>query len=257
MDRTLLTPPMIETFRTCRQAYQYAFLGSEERVEPVSSVCKRFLLKALSEINRGRIATVNQVQKFMGQHWPVDKIGQQEGVKAFLFVYKTLTNYVANPYKPGGGEIVGASLKVRARVPHIRVYLEDTLDLIIWYPQAQKLEFVDFHVQPLRPLNPAWPSPSILVKQFLAERLQSRWTFEQLDMTFVRLGPNGATPVSFTLDDGLYRLHWPELLKIVEEMKDPDSFSAHPSQLCDRCEFAARCPAVGGCGTAQSLSRSA
>lgn len=245
MDRTLLTPPMIETFRVCRRAYQLAFLRSSERVEPSSSIYKRFMLKALAEINRGRITTVNQVQKFMGQHWPVEKIGPEEGVKAFLFVYKALTNYVANPYKPEGAQIVGVSLKVRARIPHNRVYLEDTFDLILWYPSERKLEFVDFHVNPLKPFNQAWPTPSILVKQFLAERLQCRWPFEQLAMTFGRLGPNGVMPATFTLDDGLYRLHLPELLKTIEEMKDPEDFSPHRSQLCTRCEFLAKCTAMG------------
>lgn len=245
MDRTLLTPPMIETFRVCRRAYQMAFLKPEERSEPTSSICKRFLLKALAEINRGRISTVNQVQKFMGQHWPVDKIGPDEGVKAFLFVYKCLIHYVNAPYRPEGAQIVGVSLKVRARIPHDRVYLEDTFDLILWYPREKKLEFVDFHVNPLKPFNPAWPSASIQVRQFLAERLHCRWPFEQLVMTFARLGPGGITPASFTLDDSLYRLHWPELVKTVDEMKDPSDFAPHRNQLCARCEFLTKCTAMG------------
>lgn len=257
MNRTLLTPPMIETFRVCRRAYQMAFMKQSERSEPTSSICKRFMLKALAEINRGRAVTVNQVQKFMGQHWPVDKIGAEEGVKAFLFVYKALTNYVNNPYKPEGAQIVGVSLKVRARIPHDRVYLEDTFDLIMWYPKEKKLEFVDFHVHPLKPFNQAWPSPSILVKQFLAERLQCRWPFEQLVMTFARLGPGGATPVSFTLDDGLYKVHWPELLKSIDEMKDPQDFAPHRNPLCGRCEFLAKCTEMGHCESSEVMPRSA
>jgi hypothetical protein len=248
---------MIETFKVCRRAYQFAFLKAGERPEPTSSICKRFLLKALAEINRGRVTTVNQVQKFIGQHWPVDKLSAEEGVKAFLFVYKALTNYVLNPYRPEGAQAVGVSLKVRARIPHDRVYLEDTFDLILWYPKQKKLEFVDFHIHPLKPFNPAWPSSSILVKQFLAERLQCRWPFEQLTMTFARLGPNGATPVSFTLDDGLYRVHWPELLKTIEEMKDPGNFAPHRSELCERCEFLAKCNAMGQFAEATPIYRSA
>lgn len=257
MDKTLLTPPMIETFRLCRRAYQLAFVSPGDRIEPASSVCKRFLLRALAEINRGRISTVNQVQKFMGQHWPVSRVGADEGVKAFLFVYKTLASFAAAPYRPEGAQVVGVGLKVRARIPHVRIYLEDTFDLILWYPNEKKLEFVDYHVQPLKPFNPAWPSPSILIKQFLAERLQCRWPFEQLVMTFVRMSPTGATPVSFTLDDGIYRLHWPELIKVMEEMKDPEEFPPHRGSQCTRCEFLARCNAMERQDSSSMISRSA
>lgn len=257
MDRTLLTPPMIETFRVCRRAYQLAFVHTGEKPELTKSICKRFLLRALAEINKGRITNVNQVQKYLGQNWPVDKMGADEGVKAFLFVYKALINYVANPYRPEGGQAVGVSLKVRARIPHDRVYLEDTFDLIIWHPRKRKLEFVDFHVQPLKPFNPAWPSPSILVKQFLAERLQSRWPYDQLAMTFARITPSAVSPTSFNLDEGLYRVHWPELLKTIDDMKDPQDFAPHRSQMCNRCEFLAKCTAMGHAENPAIMQRSA
>ncbi len=256
MDRTLLSPSMIETFRVCRRAYQLAFLKAGERIEPTGSILKRFLLKALAEINRGRVTTVNQVQKFTGHHWPVDKIDAEDGVRAFLFAYKALTNYVLKPYKPEGAQVVAVSLKVRARVPHDRVYLEDTFDLILWYPHEKRLEFCDFHLNPLKPFNPAWPSASMLVKQFLAERLKTRWPFEKISLTFLRLGVQGVMPATFELDESLYRLHWPELLKTIEAMKDPEDFAPHVSDLCRRCEFLTRCTAMG-CEEHSRLSRSA
>src|SRR5215467_13141926 len=118
MDRTLFTPPMIETFRACRRAYQLAYVELRERKEPANSICKRFILRALAEINRGRLTTVSQVQKYMGQTWPVEKLGPDEAVKAFLFAYKTLTNSVISRYKPDQSRVVGVSLRVRARIPH-------------------------------------------------------------------------------------------------------------------------------------------
>ncbi|HEY9870375.1 MAG TPA: hypothetical protein V6D08_14520 [Candidatus Obscuribacterales bacterium] len=245
MDRTLFTSPMIETFRVCRRAYELAFVQRTEACENLatSAVCKRFILKALAEVNRGRITTVHQVQKFLGQHWPVDKVEQHECVKAFLFAYKTLVNYSAAPYRPAGARAVGVDLKVRARLPHDRVYLEDTLDLIYWYPKEKRLEFVDFHLNPLKTLNEAWPSPSLLVKQFLAERLRVRWPFEKLTLTFCRVSPEGLSTSSINPDEALMRAHWPDLLKTIEEMK---SFESSPSPhllpvcLCRRCAALAR-----------------
>src|SRR5688572_15773063 len=224
MDKTLFTPAMIETFQVCRRAYQLAFEMVRDRPEAPTpgGVCKRFLLKGLAEINRGRLCTVNQVQKFTGTHWPSDKLKADEAVKAFLFAYKTLTNYVGKPYRPEGSLLAGVGLKVRARIPHNRVYLEDSFDLILWYPQERRLEFVDFHINPLKPFDEAWPPASILVKQFLAERLQCRWPFDKLSMTFCRVGTQGYTTNTIDLDEKLYRLHWTQLLKTVEEMKDPE-----------------------------------
>lgn len=244
MDRTLFTPPMIETFRVCRRAYQLAFFQTSESQEGKSAgaVCKRFILKALAEVNRGRLTTVHHIQKFLGLHWPADNINQEECVKAFLFTYKTLINYVCRPYRPEGAQVVGVALKVRARIPHDRAYVEDTLDLIVWHPKERRLELVDFHIHPLKALDEAWPSTSLLVKQFLADRLRVRWPFEKLTFTFCRVSPQGFTTASVAADEVLYRAHWPSVVATIEEMKSFESSRSHlaPACLCQRCAALAR-----------------
>lgn len=271
MDRTLFTPPMIETFRVCRRAYQMAFLkGGEAGPEKTktSTLSKRFLLKALAEINRGRITTVCQVQKFLGANWPGDRLSlnassaaQEENIQAFRFVYRVLTSYIVRPYRPEKAQIAAVNLKVRARIPHSHVYLEDTFDLVLWHAETRSLEFVDYHLHALRPFDPAWPSASLLVKQFLAERLRSRWQFEKLAVTFCQVKPEALVTTSVDLDEAVYRLHWPELLSTVEEMKDPEDYAPHRNALCKRCQFLSACLALGQCkpadGKSDAVSRSA
>jgi hypothetical protein len=255
MDRTLFTPPMIETFRVCRRAYQMAFLGGRQGPEKVKlqTVCKRFLLRALSEIHKGRIQNLPQVQKYLGQHWPAERLifdgddlrGQEQGIQAFRFVYRVLTNYISDPYRPKGGEPAGISLKVRARVPHSKVYLEDTFDLIIWHPEKRVLELVDFHLSPLKPYDPAWPASALMVRYFLAQRLRQRWPFDKLVMTYCQLHSDGLTPVPIEIDDAIFRLHWPELLKTINQMKDPQDYAPHRNPMCRRCQFLTECVAMG------------
>src|SRR6185437_10389882 len=194
MDRTLFTPPMIETFRVCRRAYQLAFHSKQGTAgEPtrLSTLCKRFLLKALAEINRSRIHTLPQVQKYLGQNWPADRLvsqddsdAQEKTIQAFRFVYRILMHYIKAPYKPQGSEVAAVSLKVRARVVHSKAYLEDSFDLILWHPEKRILELVDFHLQPLKPFDPAWPAATLLIRHFLAQRLRGRWPFDKLVFTF-------------------------------------------------------------------------
>ena len=223
MDRTLFTPAMIETFRVCKRAFKIAYgnaVVSADRQKP-SAIVKEFLLNAIAEINRGRITSVSQVQKYMGQHWPVDRLSKDEGVKAFLYAYKALTHYVSKPYKPRGAEVVGVELKVRARLPHQRTYLEDSFDLILWHPGARRLEFVDYHLNPLKPIDPAWPSATILVKQFLAERLRSRFPFQKLILTFIKIGAREFSSTRFSADQAVYKLHWSDVVNTIDEMKHP------------------------------------
>jgi hypothetical protein len=255
MDRTLFTPPMIETFRVCRRAYQLAFLGGRQGPEKVKlqTICKRFLLRAITEIHKGRIQNLPQVQKYLGQHWPAERLvfdgdditGQEQSIQAFRFVYRVLAHYISNPYKPKGGEPVGICSKARARVPHSKVYLEDTFDLIIWHPEKRQLELVDFHLSPLKPFDPAWPAPSILIRFFLAQRLRQRWPFDKLVMTYCQLHSDRTTPVSFEIDESTFRLHWPELLKTINQMKDPEDYAPHRSEICRRCQFLTQCLAMG------------
>jgi hypothetical protein len=238
MDRTLFTPVMVETFRVCKKAYQEAFLqsGSAGDLPRAGSVCKRFMLKALAEINKGKISNIHQLQKFMGSHWPVDKFNSEEGPRAFLFAHKALSQYLAKPYRPQGGLIAGVALKVRARLPHQRVYLEDSFDLIVWYPQERRLELVDFHVSNLKPIDPAWPSATMLVRQFLGERLRSRWPFEKLTLTYCKVDAQGITPVTVNLDDAVCNTHWPDILRTLGEMNTTEDFPSSCNPKCLRCQ---------------------
>ncbi len=246
MHRTLFTPAMIETFRSCKKAYELASIKFTNGGAPVraSVICKKFILRALAEINRGKLDTVNQVQKYMGQNWPVEKLEDQIGEKekatrAFLFAYKSLIKYVSKPYKPRDAQVVAVALKVRARIAHVRVYVEDTLDMVLWHPSEKRLEIVDFQLQPLKPFDPAWPSSSVLVKYYLAEKLKTRWPFEKLTMTSYRVGTQDFHPISINLEESMYRLHWSELVKTLDEMKEDKSESKtcvlHAKGSCQYC----------------------
>jgi hypothetical protein len=239
MDRTLITPAMIETFRVCKRAFKIAYgtaAVSADRQMP-SVIVKEFLLNAIGEINRGRITSVSQVQKFMGQYWPVDRLSKDVGVKAFLYTYKALTHYVSKPYRPRGAEVVGVELKVRARLPHQRTYLEDSFDLILWHPGVKRLEFVDYHLSPLKPIDPAWPSATILVKQFLAERLRSRFPFQKLVLTFIKISAREFSSTRISADQALYKLHWSDVVKSIDDMKEPQLSQEFVSCLCRRCKL--------------------
>ena len=249
MDRTLFTAPMIETFRACKRAYKLAFVDRLEGGSASTSwLCKRFILKALTEVHRCRLNNLPQVQKYLGQHWPAQKMAtdgdptaQERCIQMFRFVYRVLSSYVMRPYKPEGAEVGAVSLKMRARVPHKKVYLEDTFDLVLWHPDKRQLELVDFHLHPLKPFDPAWPAPSLLVRHFLAQRLKMRWPFESLIFTFCRLQTDSMSIASLELSDGVMAVHWPELLSTIDQMNAENDFPAHQTDLCKRCGFFSRC----------------
>lgn len=242
MHRTLFTPSMVETYRICRRAYELAFAnyegGSSTRT---SLVLKRYLKRALADVNRGKIETINQIQKHIGQHWPHDVLTEEvadpkNATRAFLFAYKILTHYVAKPYKPDDAEVKAVALRVRARIAHVRVYIEDTFDLVLFYPKERCLEIVDFQMQPIKKFEPLWPSHSILLRQHLAERLQSRWPFEKLSITQFRLCTETFQSVTQILEDSICKLHWPGVLKTLEELKTDDgSRRAYPSNHNEHC----------------------
>lgn len=247
MHRTLFTPSMVEAFRTCKTAYRvgqayYADASASAKTR-LKSVTRRFILRGLAEINRGKLCSVNQVQKYMGQNWPVDILSAEakdkdNNTRAFLFAYKTLTRYVGKPYKPYGAEIVGVAQKVRARVPHLRVYVEDTMDLMLWHPNEKRLELVDYQLTPIAHYDPRWPSASILVKQYLAERLKMRFPYERVTLTFFRAGSKEHQPVSLTVDESIFALHWSELVKTLETMKEESQSNSECSANCRHCQTA-------------------
>ncbi len=239
MERTLFTPAMIETFKVCRKAYWVAFEGlvTGRKAKSKDAHVKSFLLRAIAEINRGRVANMHQLLKFMGQHWPSEEMSNEKAARAFLFAHKTLSQYMLNTYKPAGAQVVGINLKVRARIGSLRVYLEDTFDLILYYPSQRRIELVDFHLKPLKPFDPAWPSASMLVKQYLAEKLRCRWPFDKVSMTFVQLGSAERQTVNIPMEESVFRLHWPDLLKTLSEMKDPEHYDCAKGKSCQRCNY--------------------
>lgn len=250
MDRTLFSPTMLEAFRACKRAYYLAYHrgGADQVRDSASGICKRFILRGLAQINRSQLTSVSQIQKFMGQHWPLEKLSlnfrsasqaeAKEGFsRAFLFCYKTLKRYLAQPYCPDGAEVAGVSLKVRTRVQNERIYLEDVFDLILWYPREQKLELVIFSLRQPREVDQAWPSPSILVRQHLAERLRMRFPFKRLVLTNVKVGPQEMKVSSREMSESLYRIHWPEIVKNLMEMKEMMDVPLHSDADCSYCQI--------------------
>jgi hypothetical protein len=71
-----------------------------------------------------------------------------------------------------------------------------------------------------------------------------RWPYEKLQLTFCKISPQGFTQTSYTLDESLYKLHWPDLLKTIEEMKDPGDYQPHKGDHCARCQFLQQCIAM-------------
>jgi len=248
MDRTLFSPTMLDAYQACKRAYFLAYHqdGVEQVRASAANICKRFILRGLSEINKGRLTSASQVQKFMGQYWPIDKLNRDPqaadaATRAFLFAYKTLLHYQAHPYLPDGAEIAAVSLKVRSRVQNERVYLEEAFDLVLWYPREQKLELVIFNLRPVRAVDPAWPSPGLLVKQHLAERLKVRFNYKQLVLTNIKVGPQESKVVAREMSEAAYRLHWPEITRSLSEMKELVEMPEHEDPVltkngCSYCQ---------------------
>lgn len=253
MDRTLFTPAMIETFRVCRRAYELAFLRArDESCTKLNTLCKRFLLKAVAEVNRGRIKNLPEAQRFIGQHWNALRIEtntseqvQNKSIQAFRFAYRALSSYVLQPYRPEASELVAVNTTMRARVSQAAVYVEDVFDLILWHPEQNTLEIVDYHLNPLKSFDPAWPPPSILIKQFLCEKLRARLPFQKIRLTFIQLQSQQQHIRSIELDESVFRLHWTEIVQTLTEMKSAKEFPPHTSEVCKRCDFLSPCLKMG------------
>ncbi len=232
MDRTLFSPSMIETYRACRRAYELASasFGQCAASRSVPSICRQFVRRGISEINRGKIVSANDVQTFMGKHWPLEMMEASGAdgdlvARAFLFTYKILMNYAKSPYRPSGSEVVAIALKARSRVPHVRVYLEDTFDMILWYPARKHLEIVEYELRSKRTFSSAWPTVSALVKRFLCERLRVRWPFESVSLTTVKISSANlsvsSSVTNIEIDELIYKVHFEEINKDLEVMKRP------------------------------------
>lgn len=244
MDRTLFSPAMVDTFRSCRKAYQMAFetFSASRAPKSLQALCRQFLRRGLAEINRGRVTNVNQVQIFLGQYWPLEKLehlnpSHEQLARAFLYSYKTLQSYVRRPYLPGSMEVAAVALRIRARVPESRVYVEDTFDIVLWNPQTKHLELVEFQTRPIRHVNPLHPPASVLMKQFLCERLKVRWPFESLALTTIKVGPQGMERDKVLLDPSAFAVQWPSVVADLSCMKEGVAAEPHkPGENCKYCD---------------------
>lgn len=277
MDRTLFSPSMIDTFRACKRAYELAFANYSQGSggnRAVPSICRSFVRKGLAEINRGRISTNNEIQTFIGKEWPVDMMegsgaDADSVARAFLFSYKALSGYAKHPYKPAGAEVVAVALKARSRVPNVKVYLEDTFDLILWYPQRKHLEIVEYQLRSQKMFSTAWPTVSALVKRFLCERLKVRWPFESVSITTIKISgksprseqpiaPSTLTATNIIIDEAIYQAHFEEIVKDLEVMKCPTDRPPHKrDETCHYCDSLSHRSVKEGLGKEFFLSLSA
>ena len=114
--------------------------------------------------------------------------------------------------------------------------LEEVFDLVLYYPAEKKLELVIFSLKEPRPSNPAWPTPTELVRQFLAERLQMRYPFEKLLLTTIKVSPQETKVSRKEASKELFALHWPEVVKSLAEMKELSEMPSHEEDGCRYCE---------------------
>ncbi|MBZ0188302.1 MAG: hypothetical protein K8F91_18775 [Candidatus Obscuribacterales bacterium] len=248
MDRTLFSPFMIDTYRACPRAFEIAlkYFDDENRARSIASVCKQFVRKAAADVNKGRVTSANQLQTFIGKHWPLDKMekfgyDQDQIAKAFLYTYKTLSRYVSQPYRPGEAEVAAVAVKIRARVPHVRVYLEDTFDLLLWYPHRAHLEIVDFELFDRPAQTRQWPSASMVARQFLANKLKGRCPYRTISFTTLKLGPKGFQASSVSLDDETFASNFDKLIEDIEAMRAPSKTEPHASgDFCRYCSSLGR-----------------
>lgn len=227
MDRTLFSPLMIETFKSCRKAYWLAFGTSAPERHSAVSIVKGFLFRGLGEINKGKITTQSQIQKFMGQHWPLDRLNDQPGgrdsaTRAFLNTYKVLAKYLAHPYRPAGAELVSINTKIRSAVPGHKIYLEDTFDMILWHPRDKRLELVIYYLKNDRQIDPLAPDSSTLIRQYLAQRLKMRYPYEKLTLTLFRVGLTENRRYAVNLDEQVFERQFPDLVQTIELMSSMD-----------------------------------
>lgn len=252
MDKTLFLPSMIEAFSLCKRSYIASMKSFENRAQRVTgnsntqgiSLLKQFVKKGIAEINRHRVTSSHQVQAFTGEYWPLEQmekqnLNQDQTTRLFLYSYKLLMSYVRKPYKPQGAQVALVGQKLRAKVPGAKVYLEDTFDLVLWYPDTRTIEIVDFRLRPSSIANLNSASAYILARQFLADKLKSRMHFQNLVMTTCMMGQNSMQVESIKVEDS--NLHsesnWQMIVDSLLEMKSPDfSMASNLDSIppCDR-----------------------
>ncbi|MBP7861211.1 hypothetical protein KA183_05980 [bacterium] len=253
MDKTLFLPSMIEAFSLCRRSYIASMKSFQNRTQSAQSntnsqgisLLKQFVKKGIAEINKGRVTTSHHVQAFSGEYWPLEQMenqnfNQDQTTRLFLYSYKLLMSYVRKPYKPQGAQVALVGQKLRAKVPGAKVYLEDTFDLILWYPDTRTIEIVDFRLRPSSIANLNSASAYILARQFLADKLRSRMHFQNLVMTTCLMGQNSMQVESIKVEDS--NLHnennWKSIVDSLTEMKSPNFSESSDMQDIPPCDRA-------------------
>jgi len=226
---------MIEAFSLCKRSYIASMKSFENRSQRVQnsnsqgiSLLKQFVKKGIAEINRQRVTSSHHVQAFSGECWPLEQmekqnLNQDQTTRLFLYSYKLLMSYVRKPYRPDGAQVALVGQKLRAKVPGAKVYLEDTFDLVLWYPDTRTIEIVDFRLRASSIANLNSASAYILARQFLADKLKSRMHFQNLVMTTCLMGQNSMQVESIRVEDS--NLHnesnWQMIVDSLTEMKSP------------------------------------
>ncbi|MDX2107807.1 MAG: hypothetical protein SFY67_15500 [Candidatus Melainabacteria bacterium] len=251
MDKTLFLPSMIEAFSLCKRSYIASMKSFENRTQRLQgnsnsqgiSLLKQFVKKGIAEINRHRVTSSHHVQAFTGEYWPLEQmekqnLNQDQTTRLFLYSYKLLMSYVRKPYKPQGAQVALVGQKLRAKVPGAKVYLEDTFDLVLWYPDTRTIEIVDFRLRPSSIANLNSASAYILARQFLADKLKTRMHFQNLVMTTCLMGQNSMQVESIRVEDS--NLHnessWQKIVDSLIEMKSPDFSEASDLETVPACD---------------------
>lgn len=242
MDRTLFFPFMLDTYKACKRAYELARtrLATQPEKRSLASICKQFVRKGIGQINKGKIQNNNQLQIFIGQHWPVEKLEkcgftQDQIARSFLYTYKTLLHYLRCPYVPADAQVVATAQKVRSKVHRAGVYIEDTFDLVLWYPEKQHLEIVDFRLKLPHRVSNQHPIPSLLARHFLANKLRVRWPFRTLSVSTIKVTPKALHVSEMDLPEETFNNNWDEIVRDLEKMKSPLDLDAQCSH--DNCSF--------------------
>ncbi len=248
MDKTLFLPAMIEAFSLCRRSYlssmknyQGKGFSKDSKKSSGLSLFKLFVKKGIAEINRGKVINSNQVQIFSGEYWPLEEMekqnfSQDQTTRLFLYSYKLLMSYVKKPFRPQGSQIAAVGQKIRAKVPGAKVYLEDTFDLILWYPETKTVEIVDFRLKQSSIANLRSARSYILSRQYLADKLKSRLSFENLVMTTCLMNQNSMQTESITVDqDELNGEAWASVIEDLIQMKSPNFSGSGDLSLIAPC----------------------
>ena len=234
---------LLDTYKACKRAFEIARtrFATQPEQRSLASICKQFVRKGVGQINKGKIQNNNHLQIFIGQHWPVDKLEkcgftQDQIARSFLYVYKTLLHYLRCPYIPADAEVVATAQKVRTKVHRAGVYIEDTFDLVLWYPEKEHLEIVDFRLKLPQRVVKSDPVPSLLARHFLANKLRVRWPFKTLSVSTIKLTPKALHVNEVELKEETFNNHWDDIVRDLETMKSPlDKDALMPHDNCNFC----------------------